>query len=515
MMREILLAFAVVAGTSGKAFAWNYTEHLLIGQNAYQQACQQLTARLDLTGDPVKADRLRLACEGLGTPDKLPPGIPVQDREVELKSRAFVYGQSTAVAGDLLSTPEEFFSAIGGERVLTTSNYVSLALANSTHFAFANVRTWRLHHAAALSEALAASRAQGTDRTMRFEHAFYLEAFAAHFLEDAHAAGHMGFNRPASSVAASKVFHDQWNAQGRLVRNRRGNIWTAYGDGKLFVTGNATNMSIVVEAARSSVLSFLTAFVTGTEDPSLDAVVERVVPCATYSYDHPGVVALPFPASWGEYVYPRVGQFRQFREKMEAATTDFARAEMAATTKPIQGRPETADQLYLRSTTAVYNRAFKDYGLDAWWLYGGRNYRELGTWQGIEPELNFRAFTDSFRLFIGLGYIYHPSDAMAAGFGARYQAGTSFHGLITHELSYQNWARYTSNIGQGAPGWRHLEPRNSSFGLGYKVSIEVASLIIGVELSPALLFENFNPSFGYMTGVTLEYLLSAAGGGPL
>jgi hypothetical protein len=513
MKRAFGLALVLGTTVSGNAYAWNFSEHLIIGQIAFQQACAEMKARLGPTPDPARVDRLRLACEGPGSllPDAA--STPASDREIALRLPAYVYGQATAVAGDLLSTPEDFFSAIGGENVLSTGNYLALALVNSSHFTYENVRTWRRHHATALEEAIYAAQWQGSERTTRFEHAFYMEAFSAHFLADAHAAGHMGFNRPASSVAASKVFHDHWNDHGRMVRNRRGNIWTAYGDGRLFSAKNGPNMANVVEAARLSVMSFLTAFVTGNRDSTLDDTVESVLPSATYSYDHPGFLALPM--AWAEWLYPRVRQFREFREDMEAATTDQARAEIAAQTKPVPGKPETADQLYLRPTSAVYNRAFKDYGLDAWWLFGGRNYRELGTWQGIVPEFNFRVLTDSLRFFLGVGYIYRPENALAAGFGARYQAGTSYHGLLTHELSYQNWARYKSDVWQTASGWKHLEPRNSSFGLGYRLSVEAASLILSLEVSPALVFEDYKPSFGYMTGFTIEYLLSAAGGGPL
>lgn len=165
-------------------------------------------------------DRFQLACKG-------PGAIPCADAQcsVAQNGRAFVYGQATAISGDLLSSPEEFFSAIGGEHVLNT----------------------------------------------------------------------------------------------------------------------------------------------------------------TYGRNAPGFIAIPFIR---ESFYPRVRELSQFRQRIEAATTDDERAKLAVTMKPERGRPESADELYLSPMTSVHNRAFKDWGANAWWLFGGRNFKEAGTWQGIVPKVD-------------------------------------------------------------------------------------------------------------------------------
>jgi hypothetical protein len=70
----------------------------------------------------------------------------------------------------------------------------------------------------------------------------YENAFADHYLQDSYASGHMGFNRRASSAAAAKVFHDYWNRRGRVVSNRAGARWLAYGDGRLGGPGNCSRL---------------------------------------------------------------------------------------------------------------------------------------------------------------------------------------------------------------------------------------------------------------------------------
>jgi hypothetical protein len=497
------------------ARAWNYQEHLAIGQEGYLSACNGLATRPEIKGLPAQDVRYRrfvMAC----APGLLDGGVTPPERRGS--PRSFVYGQAVAISGDLLSTPQEFFSALGGEHVLSTGYYFSLALVNSSHFHPQSIRRWREFHVQAIEAAVEAAHALGVDQEQKFERAFYLSAFAQHFLQDSFAAGHMGFNRPASSAAASYRFHQRWNQEGRLVRNERGNIWTAYGDGLLLDKRNDRNRQLVLEAATDSAAGLLLAFINGQQGANnLDTSVTNIIPSRLYSYDASGGSWIPdLILNLFSHEAP---DFNAFRMRVEAvdgggqAAVDTKRAALAQNSPNTDGG-KSFDELYLRAATSLHNRAFKDWGVNVSWIYGGRRFSEAGYWQAIVPELNMRFFTDALRVFVGFGYVYKPSSSAGGGFGLKYQLGTSVHGLVTHELSFENWARYTC-VECNSGLLQHFMPRNSLYGAGYKISGELGPVILGLEAAPALVFENAKPSFGYYTGATLEVLFAAAGGGPL
>lgn len=74
----------------------------------------------------------------------------------------------------------------------------------------------------ALDEAKKASEQGGIKSLEYFENALYIQSFADHYLHDSFSAGHMGFNRAASSNATSMAFHDNWNKIGRCMMNGLG-----------------------------------------------------------------------------------------------------------------------------------------------------------------------------------------------------------------------------------------------------------------------------------------------------
>jgi len=64
--------------------------------------------------------------------------------------------------------------------------------------------------------------------------------------------------------------HDEDNSLGLWVRNRRGEQWKAYGDKKLFETGNEQNNALMKECLQASVDEVYKAFKT-KQVPSPDA----------------------------------------------------------------------------------------------------------------------------------------------------------------------------------------------------------------------------------------------------
>lgn len=234
------------------ALGFRGREHRALGTEAYLAACNRLAPHKDR--DPQTALRYQIACGNL-------------------KVQALLYGQGCSVSGDWSGDPGDFMSSVGAQVVTKRTNYWRLALSNTTHFHPLATREWRDFHTESIAVALAASRKQGGAQLAGFEEAFYNSAFGDHFLQDSFAAGHMGFNRPGSSAAASKKFHDEWNRKGRWVSNRRGEVWKTYGDGRLDNPESREARQHVLAATTESVYGMLTAFVRGEPDPAADLAV--------------------------------------------------------------------------------------------------------------------------------------------------------------------------------------------------------------------------------------------------
>jgi hypothetical protein len=191
---------------------------------------------------------------------------------------ATLYGDATAIAGDYVGHPSELLSATGAWRFSSRKHYFLLALENSTHFNPTANQTWRDYHQDALDRALAAAAIDGLPLLEVWAQALRENAFADHMLHDSFAAGHMGFNRRASSAAAAKRFHDFWNERGRMVKDRRGESWRTYGDGRLGDPANEAGRRHVLEAATRSVRDLLLTFVFGHRYPEEGLADWRCLP---------------------------------------------------------------------------------------------------------------------------------------------------------------------------------------------------------------------------------------------
>jgi hypothetical protein len=257
-----VLACLVAAPRAGRA--WGSAEHQQIGSTSYRQACTDVAARVaaQAAGDPAAGARLELVC----------------GRNAAVLAR--LYGDATAIAGDFLGHPSEFFTHIGAWKWRNQKYYLLLALENSQHFNPMATRSWREYHERAVDHALAASRLQGVAITEAWELAVYENAFADHFLQDSFAAGHMGFNRPASSAAAAKRFHDYWNGEGRIVRSRAGDSWKTFGDGHFDDKLNEDSRRHVIATATLSIRDMMLTFVLGQPFPEEGLAVWQELPFA-------------------------------------------------------------------------------------------------------------------------------------------------------------------------------------------------------------------------------------------
>jgi hypothetical protein len=245
-----------------RAAAWGTREHIEIGRTAYTRACADLTAALAAraAAEPAVKARLDLACGP------------------NLEANADVYGDATALAGDFLADPSEFLSQAGAWRFRNRTSYWLLALENSAHFNPMATQSWAEYHGRAVDEAIAGARAEGLVTVRQFQLALHECAFADHFLGDSFAAGHMGFNRTASSAAAAKSFHDQWNRRGRVVSDRAGHRWVTFGDGRLDDPKNQDARQHVIDASTASVREVLRAFVVGMRAPDEELAVWAMLP---------------------------------------------------------------------------------------------------------------------------------------------------------------------------------------------------------------------------------------------
>ncbi len=436
--RFVVAAIAVCVALPGTAFAWLGREHRAIGNEAYFAACKRLEPLKDR--DPQTAQRFEIACGNL-------------------QVQAFLYGQANQVSGDWLGDPHDFRTALGASRVTQKSNYYRLALRNSTHFNPMATREWRGLHEEAIKSALAASKQIGAEQLDTFEDAFYASAFGDHFLQDSFAAGHMGFNRPASSAGASHAFHDQWNERGRWVSNRRGETWKTFGDGRLDIPEGKEGRKHVVAAATESTYAVLAAFVLGEYDGAADLAVWREV---AFTIEDPEI--LPD-------LYRLFGGSQQLT------------------------RPELLPLL------AVKRDAVKD-ALFGFWSSFTFPFDNWGNPSGvlvlggdlIVPGIGMRAEVGA-----GVGFqgsFTEPRFAIDAGLVKSF--GLSFDGLFSHELDFGSVFLISDKL-------------DATLRLSLRTNIEAGDMLLRIDVGPS--FNINDTEFGLYCGLGFAKVLHASGGG--
>jgi hypothetical protein len=430
---------AAIAGPS-PARAWGTREHQEIGSLSYREACdaiERILGPLERVDPPVRA-RFEIAC-------------------VPRAALARRYGDATAIAGDYVGHPSELFSPTGAWRFSSRRHYYWLALENSEHFNPFSTEAWRQYHQAALDEALRGANAEGLARIDAWDQALRENAYGDHLLQDSFAAGHMGFNRRASSAAAARQFHNYWNAHGRAVNDWQGQSWVTYGDGKLDDPAGAAARRHVLDAATGSVHDLLATFVFGRRSPEESLAVWR---------------SLPFTMEAPELLVDSEGL-------LERRATGDESGQIPLVTAVLPARKDTVAHAKLW-TAAPFSHG---------WTAALTANLELAV-----PVLPAQAS------FGAGGTVRQPNGRHSAvgEFGLLVPLGLSIDGLISHELE----AAASLLFGNPFSALVHLE---------YQGNLELGTALAFIHLGLA----EFLPErrTGWYTAVGFGWALSAAGGG--
>ena len=152
------------------------------------------------------------------------------------------------------------------------------------------MRTYKAGHTAALNQAINANR---TGNTTLLTGAYFLEAFAQHYLTDLFAGGHtreprrilhwtyidgdVGLPSPYPADRCAQKQHDEENANGLWVTNAIGESWASYGDKELFSNKSTPNFGQAVKACQAGVAEIYGAFRTGTAPSTANYAALNIV----------------------------------------------------------------------------------------------------------------------------------------------------------------------------------------------------------------------------------------------
>ena len=136
------------------------------------------------------------------------------------------------------------------------------------------MNAYKAGHAAALAVSAQASEGRNVSA---LQHAYFLEAYAQHFLTDLFSAGHLrtprrllhqsieSINNPWPADKVNREMHDEDSAAGLWVTNQFGEGWAVYGDKELSSAKSYKNVDQAVTAIRLGIDEVWEAFRTGVK----------------------------------------------------------------------------------------------------------------------------------------------------------------------------------------------------------------------------------------------------------
>lgn len=198
------------------------------------------------------------------------PAIKTVFKEKLVESNTYIQ------TGQALEVSEEynyrFNAATGGwggalGAVLKQGLYLKMAAYNYDHFGNNALKTYVTAHSLALDLASKANTIE------ELNNAYFVEGYAAHFLTDLFAAGHLRVpraeivdycsNLPQElSSFLTKIMHDQDGTIGLNITNGRGDIWFGAGDKYYYTEANRTNRERAISSLQQSVDQIYSAYQT-------------------------------------------------------------------------------------------------------------------------------------------------------------------------------------------------------------------------------------------------------------
>ena len=170
--------------------------------------------------------------------------------------------------------------ATGGGSFVTDyiplGRYLKLARTNWDHFGDDAIKVYKICHSEAIAQAIRA-RTADDERELELELAYAMNAFADHFLSDLFSAGHLRTPRRQMHNfglldLCAKEMHDEDSFWGLSVENNapgdEKKHWKAYGDKKLFASGDLENFNVLATALYLSALDIWLAYSTGQAPPA-------------------------------------------------------------------------------------------------------------------------------------------------------------------------------------------------------------------------------------------------------
>ena len=208
MIRLLCLLISVF---SIEAYGWNFDEHVELGESSFQNACNFI--------EDVYGEAEAILENGLETTERfeaLSTILSCSDDGTDAR----IYGLRSALSGDHVDDPQVFLNQSAETLALSWVNYGNLALSNADHFWPEVKRTWRHYHDLAVKFSISAYKNWASENYNKADEeiksALAFSAFADHFLQDSFATGHLGFARSSTLQNPSLIFHDYWNAVGRV-----------------------------------------------------------------------------------------------------------------------------------------------------------------------------------------------------------------------------------------------------------------------------------------------------------
>ena len=502
MFSCIVLAAGLLAAP--RARAWNFQEHTKLGSEGYQAACDDLAATLKLAVPPS-------SLPSGAQPNASDPCLSTTDRATVrwcLACRTYsptLYGQSVAIAGDHVGSPDELMSIEGQTIAASAFDYTFLALVNWEHFHPAAPQNWRRFHNEALEKAVNLANKNDLSGTLArdFAQVFNTSAFADHFLEDAFAAGHAGFNRPSSGAVASKAFHDVWNESGRLVKSATGECWLQYGDGKLQPLPDRGRQQIAA-AEKASVLDVLQTFVTGERDPAREVRPTYYMPAEIDPQPLPGKVWAPRgalePTDKRPPVIEKLAQQQRIglrdetsKDGVDSAPQEDHRCKDATVTVPIDG---------------MSNPALINGGVD---FYGGTAIDRSTTVISFDVVYTNRLFSlmalpFSWEGGLGLGHLRRDN---REGW-----APSVVIGVLAPPIYLIN-GLWRNEIGGGVKGYVGPDEPDAYVSPFLRSSLEAATVIFRLQAGPTFDFRTGRAGVVAALGLEFSGLRWITGGGAL